>query len=97
MEKRPNFNRTIKVTLQSPDDRNELLKNTKKLKNAPPNMKKVYIKKDEHPVFYAENQRLKNKMYDMKNSEDYEGVDIKLNNNKLLMDEIVAAKNYLFG
>ena len=33
----------------------------------------------------------------MKNNEDYEGVDIKLNNNKLLVDGIVVDKNYLFG
>ena len=53
-KERENYNRLVKITMQSIQERDELLKNSNKLKNATEIWKKVYIKKDQHPVYVAE-------------------------------------------
>ena len=61
----PNRNRPIKVQLVSADVRSTVLSNSKKLKEAPDPLKKVYIKKDQHPVV----RRELNRLYDVVKSE----------------------------
>ena len=55
---RAGVNRAIKLTLESSSDRMLFLKNTANLKDANEPWKKVFIKKDLHPVYVKENNRV---------------------------------------
>ena len=67
------YNRILKITLPSAEIREDILKNAAKLKNAPTQFKKVFIKKDLHPVYVAENNRLRNKMFNLKKKPENNG------------------------
>ena len=45
-KERDEFNRIVKIALESIEDRDEFLKNTRKLKHSPGIWKKVYIHKE---------------------------------------------------
>ena len=55
---REGFSRMLKVKMRSISNRDDLLKNASKLKDYTGVWKKVFIKKDLHPVYIAENKRL---------------------------------------
>ena len=93
---RAGYNRVVKITLPSMDDRNEFLKNTSKMKDAPEPWKKVYIKKDQHPVYIAENNRLRKKVAELKKKPGYDQKEIKVYNGKLTVDNNEVDRNLFF-
>ena len=95
-KEKPGYNRMLKIKLQSITDRDEFLKNAKKLKDAPQVWSKVYLKKDQHPVYIAENNRLRKKMYDLKKTPGYESKNVKLVNGKLYVGEDIVDRNTFF-
>ena len=95
-EAKPGYNRVIKITLPSVERRDEFLKNTSKMKEAPSPWNKVFIKKDQHPVYIAENNRLRTKANELKKKAGYENKEIKIYNGKVLVDNVVVDKNMFF-
>lgn len=95
-KQREDYNRAIKVKLQSSQDRAEFLKNAYKLKDAPEKWKKVYFKKDENPVMIGENNRLRKKMKQLQSEEENKDKEIVIKNNKLLVDGVVIDQNQFF-
>ena len=95
-EPKPGYNRVVKIVMSSVDERDEFLKNAIKMKDAPPPWNKVYIKKDQHPVYLGENNRLRKKVNDLKKKPGYENKEIKLVNGKVLVDNQVVDKNLFF-
>ena len=94
---RDNYNRVIKVKLASTEDRDEFMKNSKNLKEAEERWKKVYIKKDEHPVYLSEKSRLRAKMLDLKKKPENNGKKIVIKEGKLMIDATVVDKNIFFS
>ena len=86
----------IKITLPSTEDRNALLEEVKTLKNAPEPWSKVYVKKDQHPTYIAENNRLRKKMKILKTNPDNQNKDIKIIKGKLLIDNEEVDGNTFF-
>ena len=95
-KKRDNFNRVLKVRLTSVEDRDAFLVNIPILKNAPKSLGKVFIKKDQHPVYLEENKRLRKKMYDLKKAEENQGKEIKFMDGKISIDGVTVDKNSFF-
>ena len=90
------YNRIIKITLPFTNDRNEFIKNSIKLKDSGEPWKKIFIKKDQHPVYLAENNRLRKKLHKLKQTAGYENKEIKIVDGKLLVDKIPIDKNSFF-
>ena len=61
-----NANRLIKVNLKSKSKRDAVLEKSSTLKQKTAPWNKVYVKKDLHPVYTKENQRLYKKMKDLR-------------------------------
>ena len=80
------YNRVTKITMPSVEDRDKFLEEVKVLKDAPEPWSKVYIKKDQHPTYIAENNRLRKKLKMLKANPDNQNKDIKILKGKLLMD-----------
>ena len=95
--KRDSFNRVLKVRLTSIEDRDAFLVTTPILKNAPKSLGKVFIKKDQHPVYLEENKRLRKKMYDLKKAEENQGKEIKFMVGKMSIDGVTVDKNSFFA
>lgn len=94
---RENYNRVIKIKCGSKENRNELTKNSNKLKEADETWKRVYIRKDEHPVYLAEKNRLRKKMLELKKVEENKTKEIIIKDGKLLMNGVVVDKNTFFA
>ena len=90
------YNRVVKIVLPSVEVRNEFLKNTSKMKDCQDPWKKVYIKKDQHPVYLAENNRLRKKATELKKKPGYENKEIKIFNGKLTVDNNEVDRNLFF-
>ena len=91
------FKRTLKLVVPSIADRDKILKNSNKLKNAPDILNKVYIKKDQHPVYVAENNRLRKKMYDLKKlPENLNKNNVRIDKGKLYVDNVIVDENTFF-
>ena len=90
------YNRVMKIVLQSIDDRNNFLENTKTLKDAPDPFSKVYIKKDQHHTYVAENNRIRKKMKVLKSNPDNKDKDIKIIKGKLCVDGQKVDENIFF-
>ena len=93
---RPGANRTIKIKLASTKDRNEFLKDGYKLKALEDPWKKIYIKKDLHPVYIQENTRIRKKLFALMSDPDNEGKDIKLEKGILTIDGVPIDHNTFF-
>ena len=93
---RKGYNRFVKIILPSINDRNEFLKNAVKLKSSPAPWSKIFIKKDQHPVYLAENNRIRKKAYDLKKMSGNENKEIKVVNGKILVDNITVDQNLFF-
>ena len=93
---RAGYNRVVKIVLPSMEDRNEFLKNTVKMKDTPEPWKKVYIKKDQHPVYIAETNRLRKKAADLRKRPGYEEKEVKVYNGKLTVDNDEVDRNLFF-
>ena len=90
------YNRTIKIICQSNVEREAFLKGANKLKNLAKPWRKVYIKKDQHPVYIGENNRLRRKMNELKKIPGNANRVIKIINGKLLIDDIKVDENTFF-
>ena len=95
-KKREGFNRIVKIKLKSVKDRDAFLVNAPTLKNAPVAWGKVFIKKDQHPVYLAEDKRLRKKVYDLKQLEENVDKEIKLPNGKILFDGVIIDKKSFY-
>ena len=60
------YNRVIRVKLASTHERNEFMKNARILKNLNEPWKLIYFKKDLHPVYLSENNRIQKKLRQLK-------------------------------
>ena len=88
--------RTIKMSVPSVQVRDEILKSAKKLKTGPDDISNVYIKKDQHPVYIAENNRMRKKMFELRQKEENIDKNIKIEKGKLLVDNVVHDQNTFF-
>ena len=93
---REGFQRMIKITFNDTADRDKFVKNSSKLKAAHENWSKVYVKKDQHPVYLAENNRLRKKMAELRKLEENAGKTITIKNGKLSVDDTVIDQNLFF-
>ena len=89
----PGKTRFVKVKLPSKDVRNDVLNKKGILKTLEEPLKQIFIKKDLHPVYQKENERLYKKMVDLKKDAANEGKEIKITNGKLLIDSVEVDKN----
>ena len=90
------YNRVTKITLPSVEDRDKFLEEVKAMKNAPEPWSKVYIKKDQHPTYIAENNRLRKKMKMLKANPDNRNKEIKILKGKLMMEGVEIDGNTFF-
>ena len=95
-EAKDGSNRVVKIVMESVEKRDKFLKNTSKMKDAPEPWNKVFIKKDQHPVYIAENNRIRKKAYELKKKQGYENKEVKVFNGKVLVDNVVVDKNLFF-
>ena len=72
------------------------LEDTVKMKQAPAPWNKVFVKKDQHPVYLNENNRLRKKVSDLKKIQGNENKDIKIANGKVMIDNVVVDQNLFF-
>ena len=86
----------IKIGFQSMNERDAFVKDSKKIKNAPEIWKKVYVKKDQHPVYVNENNRLRKKMTDLRKLPDNKDKEIVIKNEKLTINGNVVDQNLFF-
>ena len=93
---REGYNRALKVILPATEYRVEFLKNSKMLKDASDIWKKVYVKKDLHPVYVAENTRLPKEYYKLKGKTEYKD-KVTFRNGKLSIDNLVVDQNSFFS
>ena len=78
------------------ESRDGFVKNSKKLKEAPEVWKKVYIKKDQHPVYAAENNRLRKKMDNLRKLDENKEKEILIKDGKLTVQGNVVDQNLFF-
>ena len=88
--------RMIKIVFPSVNERDAFVKNSSKLKEAPETWKKVYIKKDQHPVYAAENNRLRRKMVDMRKLPENKDKEVIIKDGKLTINGTIVDKNLFF-
>lgn len=68
--------RPIHVTLESQDQRSDILRVAKNLKDKGRDFERIYVKKDVHPAVRREMTRLRNRENDEKQKPDNQGVEI---------------------
>ncbi len=88
--------RMLKLVFASMKDRDAFVKNSSRLKEAPEMWKKVYIKKDQHPVYVAENHRLRKKMVDLRKLPENKDKEILIKDGKLTVQGSVVDQNLFF-
>ena len=91
---RDNSIRLIKVNVKSKATRDLILEKAPQLKESREPWKKVYVKKDVHPVYSKETSRIYKKMKELK--ENNPNKDIKIHEGKLLVDNKVIDRNLFF-
>ena len=74
---RTGYNRVIKIYLTSEGERNAFLKDVKKLKGAHEPMSKIFVKKDQHPVYAAEDRRMWKEVKNLQKAPGNENKEIK--------------------
>ena len=90
--------RAMKITTTSTEERDKVLPLSSKLKPQPEPWSKVYLKKDLHPVYSKENQRIRKKRYDLQtqftnNNEQHE---VKIVRGQLQVDGVTVDRNLFF-
>ena len=93
---KPGFNRVVKIVLADMDERDKFLKDTMKMKAASAPWNKVFVKKDQHPVYLEENKRLRKKVGELKRKQGYENKEIKIVDGQLLVDNVSVDRNLFF-
>ena len=68
-----------------------------KLKNAPAVWGKVYIKKDEHPVYTAEYNRLCREFKKLKEKNENTNKTVAFKAGKIFIDGVIVDKNTFFS
>ena len=96
---RSNQTRLIKLNVKSKDIRKIILEKAPSLKNYEVSWNKVYLKKDLHPVFIKENQKIrkseihkKMKLLKEQNTEK----SVKIVKGYLMVDDVIVDKNIFF-
>ena len=84
--------RPILVTLDTTNDRNSVLSAARKLKDGPPTVKKIFLKKDLHPAIRREYDRLKKAEKEEREKAENQGRDVKYNsdNRTITIDGVVV-------
>ena len=90
------MDRMIKVTFPNTEARNDFVKNSSKLKTASDLWKKVYVRKDQHPVYASENNRLRKKMGDLRRNPANANKVVALKDGKLTIDGNTVHHNLFF-
>ena len=93
---RNGMNRMIKLTFINQKERDAFVKNSSQLKQAPDQFKKVYIRKDQHPVYIAENNRLRKKMTNLRKEDGNDQKTITIKDGKLTVDGTIVDSNLFF-
>ena len=88
--------RMVKIVFANMADRDAFTKNSSKMKGAPEIWKKVYIKKDQHPVYIAENNRLRKKMSDLRKIPENNDKEVIIKNGKLTINGAIIDQNLFF-
>ena len=88
----------MKVVTTSADERDKVLPLSSKLKSLPEPWSKVYVKKDLHPVYSKENQRIRKKRYDLQTqfNNNNEQREVKIVNGQLQVDGVTVDRNLFF-
>ena len=89
-----NATRLVKVNVQSKETRDKILEKAPSLKDKNELWKKVYVKKDVHPVYSKETSRIYKKMKLLKEKNPEK--EVKIFEGKLMMDGKVIDKNLFF-
>ena len=90
--------RAMKVVTTSAEERDKVLPLSSKLKSLPEPWSKVYVKKDLHPVYSKENQRIRKKRYDLQTqfTNNNEQREVKIVNGQLQVDGVTVDRNLFF-
>ena len=90
--------RAVKIVMGSSDERDKVLSLAPKLKTSGEVWKKVYVKKDLHPVYVKENQRIRKKRNDLitKYKFNREDHDVNITRGELKVDGVTIDKNLFF-
>ena len=91
---RDNSTRLVKVNVRSKITRDKILDKSPSLKGKSELWKKIYVKKDVHPVYSKETSRVYRKMKNLK--EQNPDKDVKIQDGKLLVDGKMVDKNLFF-
>ena len=95
-QERNGIPRMLKVEFADMKARDAFVKNSSKMKEAPEVWKKVYIKKDQHPVYVSENNRLRKKMTDLRKLPENAEKDIFIKDGKLTINGSIIDQNLFF-
>ena len=93
-QSKDNATRLVKVNVKSKNARDKILDKAPSLKGKNELWKKVYVKKDVHPVYSKETSRIYRKMKTLK--EQNPTKEIKIQDGKLTMDGRVIDQNMFF-
>ena len=91
---RDNATRLVKVDVKSKATRDKILEKAPVLKDKSELWKKIYVKKDVHPVYSKETSRIYRKMKKLK--EENPGKEVKILDGKLIFDGKTVDKNLFF-
>ena len=93
---REGYNRVMRITFESRDDRNIFVANKNKLKSASSVWEKVYVNKDQHPVIRGESNRIRKKRNDLRNDPANKDKSVTIKDGNLLVDENIVDKHMFF-
>ena len=93
---REGMHRMIKLVFLNMEDRNNFVKNSSKMKTAPDTWKRVYIKKDQHPVYANENNRLRKKLGTLRRDPINAEKAVILKDGKITVDGTMVDQNLFF-
>ena len=86
----------VKIQFESMTVRDSFVKNAKKLKEAPETWKNVYVKKDQHPVYVSENNRLRVRMKKLQKLPENINKIIVIKDGKLTVNGTIVDENLFF-
>ena len=95
-QERNGIPRMLKVEFADMKARDAFVKNSSKMKEAPEIWKKVYIKKDQHPVYVSENNRLRKKTSDLRKLPENAGKETFIKDGKLTINGSIVDQNLFF-
>ena len=93
-QSKENTTRLAKVNVRSKTTRDKILEKASSLKDKREPWKKIYVKKDVHPVYSKETSRIYRKMKTLK--EENPTMDIKIQDGKLMVDGKMVDRNLFF-